>query len=280
MKTEEIDECFEFARELAQENGEIVKNAFFKPKNVDTKSNPSDLVTETDRLVEKNILEKIKAKYPNHKLIGEESFQGANSILLTDEPTWVIDPIDGTSNFVTGFPFVAVVIGFIFKKQPVFGVVFNPILNEMFSAQKEKGSFLNGEKISVKKTKEINDSVILSGFSSGRNYEHLAKVQNNLESILMSPAIGIRMIGSTACAMTMVAAGKADAYFGARFHIWDICAPSIILTEAGGFVSDLAGKKLNLMNRQIISACSNELINKIAAKITPIEIPDPDGKYE
>jgi len=280
MKVEEIDEAFKFARKLALENGEIVKNAFHKPKNVDTKSNPSDLVTETDRLVEKNILAAIKAKYPTHKLIGEESFVGPNSITLTDDPTWVIDPIDGTSNFVTGFPYVAVVIGFLYKKQPFFGVVFNPILDEMFSAQKEKGSFLNGEKIVVKNTEEINDSVILSGFSSGRNYDHLAKTRNNLESVLMNPAIGIRMLGSTACAMTMVAAGRADAYFGARFHIWDICAPSIIVTEAGGFVSDLAGDELNLMNRQIISACTSELINKIAGKITPIEIPDPDGKLE
>lgn len=121
----------------------------------------------------------------------------------------MIDPIDGTSNFVTGFPYVAVVIGLVLKKEPVFGVVFNPILGEMFTACKDKGSFLNGEKIKVKSTKDINNSVILSGFSSGRNYEHLAKVRNNLESVLMNPAIGIRMLGSTACAMTMVAAGRA-----------------------------------------------------------------------
>ena len=121
----------------------------------------------------------------------------------------MIDPIDGTSNFVTGFPYVAVVIGFVLDKEPVFGVVFNPILDEMFTGCKGKGSFLNGHPIRVKSTTEINDSVILSGFSSGRNHEHLAKVRNNLESILMNPAIGIRMLGSTACAMTMVAAGRA-----------------------------------------------------------------------
>jgi len=137
----DIDEAFAFARKLALENGEIVKNAFHKPKNVDTKSNPSDLVTETDRLVEKNILEAIRAKYPTHKLIGEESFVGPMSITLTDEPTWVIDPIDGTSNFVTGFPYVAVVIGLVLKQEPVFGVVFNPILGEMFTGCKDKGSF-------------------------------------------------------------------------------------------------------------------------------------------
>ena len=120
----------------------------------------------------------------------------------------MIDPIDGTSNFVTGFPYVAVVIGLLLNKEPVFGVVFNPILGELFSARKGHGSFLNGNQIFVKKTTELNESVVLSGFSSGRNYENLAKVRGNLEAILMNPAIGIRMLGSTACAMTIVAAGR------------------------------------------------------------------------
>ena len=108
MNEAEIDEMFEFTRDLARECGEVVKTAFFLPKEVVTKSSAVDLVTETDQKVEKTIIEAINKKYPNHEIIGEESTAAGKAVVLTDRPTWVIDPVDGTTNFVCGFPYTAV----------------------------------------------------------------------------------------------------------------------------------------------------------------------------
>jgi len=178
----------------------------------------------------------------NHKIIGEET---SNKPELTDSPTWVIDPVDGTTNFVSGSPYVAVCIGFMVNKKIQCGVVYNPILDECFSARLGCGATLNDKKISVKKPNKLKDSLILTGSSASRNQERADKIFDNIQEVVMNPCLGIRMVGSTACAMTMVACGRADAYFGAGFHIWDIVAAEIVLTEAGGVTTSLQGMSKN-----------------------------------
>ena len=143
MDEKEIEEMFEFTRDLARKCGEMVKTAFYLPKEVVTKSSAVDLVTETDQKVEKTIIEAIKKKYENHEIIGEESTAAGKPVILTDRPTWVIDPVDGTTNFVCGFPYIAVCIGVMINKVPVVGVVYNPIMDHMYSAIKGKGATLN-----------------------------------------------------------------------------------------------------------------------------------------
>jgi len=275
MESVEIAELFVFMKQMAFISGDMIKEAYDKPKNVDTKSSAADLVTETDRAVEDYIIGAIKEAYPNHQIIGEETSEKPQ---LTNEPTWVIDPVDGTTNFISGMPYIAVCIGFMLDKQIQCGVVFNPILDEFFSARRGCGAKLNDKTITVKPQAPLSQAVILTGSSSSRTEERCNKVFANVQSVCLAPCRGIRMIGSTACAITMVARGQADGYFGAGFHIWDIVAAEIILTEAGGVNTSLSGEEINYCNRQCIAASSIDLAKEIASRLEH-EISDtPDGE--
>ncbi|XP_053414388.1 inositol monophosphatase 1 isoform X2 [Nycticebus coucang] len=144
-------ECMDYAVTLARQAGEVVCEAIKNEKNVMLKSSPADLVTVTDQKVEKMLISSIKEKYPSHSFIGEESVAAGEKCVLTDNPTWIIDPIDGTTNFVHRFPFVAVSIGFVVNKKIEFGVVYSCVEDKMYTARKGKGAFCNGQKLQVSK---------------------------------------------------------------------------------------------------------------------------------
>ncbi|PNJ54286.1 IMPA1 isoform 11, partial [Pongo abelii] len=142
-------ECMDYAVTLARQAGEVVCEAIKNEMNVMLKSSPVDLVTATDQKVEKMLISSIKEKYPSHSFIGEESVAAGEKSILTDNPTWIIDPIDGTTNFVHRFPFVAVSIGFAVNKKIEFGVVYSCVEGKMYTARKGKGAFCNGQKLQV-----------------------------------------------------------------------------------------------------------------------------------
>ncbi|PKC69235.1 inositol monophosphatase [Rhizophagus irregularis] len=143
-----LEEYLEFAISLVQECGQIIleasKERYSKINKIYEKGeNPSDLVTETDKIVEELIKSKLNSKFPDHKFVGEETAAAGNHHGLTDEPTWIVDPIDGTTNFIHGFPFVAVCIGLTIDKEPVVCAAFNPFLNQLYTARKGNGAYLN-----------------------------------------------------------------------------------------------------------------------------------------
>nr|XP_017196905.1 inositol monophosphatase 1 isoform X2 [Oryctolagus cuniculus] len=142
-------ECMDYAVTLARQAGEVVREALKNEMNVMIKSSPADLVTATDQKVEKMLIASIKEKYPSHSFIGEESVAAGEKSTLTNNPTWIIDPIDGTTNFVHRFPFVAVSIGFVVNKKMEFGVVYSCIEDKMYTGRKGKGAFCNGQKLQV-----------------------------------------------------------------------------------------------------------------------------------
>uniref|UniRef100_A0A8C4MSB5 Inositol-1-monophosphatase n=1 Tax=Equus asinus TaxID=9793 RepID=A0A8C4MSB5_EQUAS len=142
-------ECMDYAVTLARRAGEVVRDALKNEMNVMIKSSPADLVTSTDQKVEKMLISSIKEKYPSHSFIGEESVAAGEKSVLTDNPTWIIDPIDGTTNFVHRFPFVAVSIGFVVNKKMEFGVVYSCVEDKMYTGRKGKGAFCNGQKLQV-----------------------------------------------------------------------------------------------------------------------------------
>uniref|UniRef100_A0A2I3GE31 Inositol-1-monophosphatase n=1 Tax=Nomascus leucogenys TaxID=61853 RepID=A0A2I3GE31_NOMLE len=142
-------ECMDYAVTLARQAGEVVCEAIKNEMNVMLKSSPVDLVTATDQKVEKMLISSIKEKYPFHSFIGEESVAAGEKSILTDNPTWIIDPVDGTTNFVHRFPFVAVSIGFAVNKKIEFGVVYSCVEDKMYTARKGKGAFCNGQKLQV-----------------------------------------------------------------------------------------------------------------------------------
>ena len=238
------EEILDKVKEIALKAGEFIKKSFDSREIITSSleikdSNSTDLVTEVDKNVEKIIFDSLKELYPNFKLVGEETVSSSESkkVDLKDTPTFVVDPLDGTTNFVHGFPFVCISIGLVVKKEPMLGVIYNPILNEMYWGIKNKGSFLNNKKLPlINKTPIISlqESLFIIEFGIYFGKEKLEKIIDNIKKMLSIPSHGIRCLGSTALDIMQVAKGSADFFFSVGFHAWDVAAAKVILNESGG----------------------------------------------
>ncbi|XP_044981248.1 inositol-phosphate phosphatase isoform X3 [Hordeum vulgare subsp. vulgare] len=206
------------AVDAAKSAGEIIRKSFYLTKNVEHKGQV-DLVTETDKACEDLIFNHLRMLYPDHKFIGEETSAALGSTDdLTYDPTWIVDPLDGTTNFVHGFPFVCVSIGLTIGKIPTVGVVYNPIMNE----------------VGTKRDKSTLDD------TTNRINKLLFKIRS------------IRMCGSLALNMCGVACGRLDLCYEIGFGgPWDVAAGALILKEAGGFVFDPSGDEFDLMAQRM-----------------------------
>lgn len=273
-------ECMEFAVQVARKAGAVVCAALKEDISVMVKSSPADLVTATDQKVEEMIISSIKEKYPSHSFIGEESVAAGQGSTLTDDPTWIIDPIDGTTNFVHRFPFVAVSIGFAVNKQVEFGVVYSCVEDKMYTGRKGKGAHCNGHKLQVSGQKDITKSMIITELGSNRKPEVIKIILSNMERLLCIPIHGIRAVGTAAVNMCLVATGGADAYYEMGIHCWDMAAASIIVTEAGGVVLDAKGGPFDLMSCRVIAASSKEIGERISKELQLIPLVRDDGEKE
>ncbi|XP_050531062.1 inositol monophosphatase 1-like [Daktulosphaira vitifoliae] len=257
-----LHECLELVTRLSRQAGKLIKTRINQKKMIETKASSIDFVTETDQEVEKMLIEGIKHKYPTHKFIGEESFAAGIKENLTNEPTWVIDPVDGTTNFVHGYPNVCISIGLVIDCEAQLGVIFNPILDMFYRAIKGEGAFLNDEPIHVSNSKCLKDSLVSIEYGSVRTDEFRSIVNHNV-TYLNKNAHGIRSGGSAAWNLAMVAKGACDLYVEMGLHAWDMAAGNIIVKEAGGVIIDPAGCEFELMNRRILAAASKELADEI-----------------
>ncbi|XP_058032463.1 inositol monophosphatase 1 [Ahaetulla prasina] len=271
------EECMNHAVALARKAGEVIREALKEEVTVMIKSSPADLVTVTDQKVENMIISSIKEKYPSHSFIGEESVAAGAGSILTDNPTWIIDPIDGTTNFVHRFPFVAVSIGFVVKKQMEFGIVYSCVEDKMYTARKGKGAFCNGHKLQVSKQREITKALLVSELGSDRNPEVIKTVLSNMQKLLSIPIHGIRAVGTAAINMCLVATGGADAYYEMGIHCWDMAGAGIIILEAGGVLLDISGGPFDLMSRRIIAANCQAIAERIAKEIQTIPFQRDDA---
>ncbi|XP_078143807.1 inositol monophosphatase 1-like [Centroberyx gerrardi] len=251
----------------AREAGAVVREALQDEMKVMMKSSSVDLVTQTDQKVEKLIIQSVKEKFPTHQFIGEESVAAGAACVLTDSPTWIIDPIDGTTNFVHGYPFVAVSIGFAVNKQVEFGVVYSCIEDKMFTARRGKGAFCNGRPLQVSDQKEISQSIISTEFGSSRDPEAVDHIFSSMRKILCIPVHGMRGAGTAAVNMCLVASGCVEAYYEIGIHVWDIAAGSLIVSEAGGVLMDVGGGELDLMSRRVVAANSRSIAERIVREI-------------
>ncbi|ESN93519.1 hypothetical protein HELRODRAFT_88652, partial [Helobdella robusta] len=249
----------------------VIRKGFFENKEVSVKENFADLVTETDQAVEKLVINHLKSKFQNHCFIGEESASAEKGqhIILTDAPTWIIDPIDGTTNFVHKFPFCCISLALMVNKVIEFGIVYNSVTNEIFSAKRGQGAFLNGNKISVSQVKELKDALVCAEIGSSRDDATLTVKFDNMKKII-EKAHGIRCQGSAALNMCYVACGRADAYFEFGPHIWDFAAGEIIVKEAGGVVFSTDGSPVDLLARKVLCSSSKELSCSITKLIQDI----------
>ncbi|XP_041454412.1 inositol monophosphatase 1-like [Lytechinus variegatus] len=268
---EDVMNFLEAAVDVARLAGQKIKEAYLLEKRVEIKSSAADLVTETDQLVEKKIIGTLQEKFPDHCFIGEESVAAGQKIELTDAPTWIIDPVDGTTNFVHSFPFVAVCIGLAINKNLVAGVVYNAILDEMFTAIRGKGAYCNDAQIHCSGQEDIKQSLVMTEIGSSRKQEHIDAKLKNIEAIVKNGVHGVRSLGSAALNMCHVARGDSDLYVEYGIHCWDMAASAVILEEAGGVCADPKGGPLDIMSRQIICGSSQKLVDTVSQLLTHID---------
>nr|BBI29712.1 L-galactose-1-P phosphatase [Malpighia glabra] len=237
----------------ARKAGEAIREGFYQTKCVEHKGQV-DLVTETDKACEDIVFGLLKQHYPNHKFIGEETVAASGTFELTDEPTWIVDPIDGTTNFVHGFPYVCVSIGLTIGKVPTVGVVYNPIMEELFTAIHGKGAFLNGNPIKVSSQAELITSLLVAEDVPNHDKPIVDAMTNGINSML--PKVrSIRMLGSCALDLCGVACGRVDLFYLTGFGgPWDVAGGAVIVTEAGGCIFDPSGKDFDLISRRVAAS--------------------------
>jgi len=247
--------AFKCACEAANEAGKVLKKYWGKDHQIAKKQGDSDLVTEADGEAEKVVIEIIKKYYPEHGILAEES----GAFESDSEYLWVIDPLDGTTNYAHNLPFSAVSIALLKNGDPILGVVYNPLLEEFFSAQKGQGAYLNNKAISVSKIDQLKNSVFVTGFP----YDRTENRHNNyLEFCYFTHLTqGVRRFGAAAIDLCYVAMGRFDGFWEQKLSIWDIAAGVLILEEAGGKVSDYKLEKSYLKSGEIIA--TNSLLHQI-----------------
>ncbi len=250
-----IKTCMKASRSLIRDFGEI------ENLQVSTKG-PGDFVTSADKRTEKILIEEIQKAHPEHGIITEETGIINKSNV---EKKWIIDPIDGTMNFLNGIPQFAISIAYEEKGKIICGVIFNPILNEMFVAEKGNGAYLNNSRIRVSNKKKIKDALLVTGGPKGNS-----KIKNKIfsEYINVSNNVSnVRKFGSAALDMAYVACGRFDGYWQRELNYWDIAAGIIILKEAGGFINFFDEDNNNPLKKNIIASNSNihnELLDLIS----------------
>jgi myo-inositol-1(or 4)-monophosphatase len=198
----------------------------------------SDFVTEVDRAAEAAIIETLKQAYPSHEILAEES--GASRPDGGAEYTWIIDPLDGTTNFIHGFPQYAVSIGLQHNGQITQAVVYDPTRNELFTATRGRGAFLNDRRIRVSRRAKLSESLIGTGFPF-RKLDHLDEYVRMFKLITEQTA-GIRRPGAAALDLAYVACGRLDGFWEFGLSPWDMAAGSLLILEAGGLIGDFDGE--------------------------------------
>ncbi|TRY98054.1 hypothetical protein DNTS_004432 [Danionella cerebrum] len=268
---EDWSECLDVAVQVARRAGQVVSCAVNQEKQVSSKSTPTDLVTETDHQVEELIISTLRQKYPTHRFIGEESAAAGGRCELSDAPTWIIDPIDGTCNFVHSFPMVAVSIGFAVRRELEFGVIYHCFEGTLFTGRRGHGAFCDGVRLHVSRESEMSKALILTEIGAKRDPATLDVFLGNMRRILSAPTHGVRIVGSSTLALCQVASGAAEGYYQYGLHCWDIAAAAVIIREAGGCVMDTTGAPLDLMSRRVVAAGTPEIAESVLKLLQPID---------
>ena len=225
---------------------------------------PNDYVSEVDRAAENAIIEILLEAYPGHAILAEES--GREHGAKHSEYTWIIDPLDGTTNFLHGFPVYAVSIGLAFRGKVEQGVVYDPTRNDLFFASKGRGAFLNDRRLRVSKRTRITDALIGTGFPfrKGDNFKRYVKMFEEV----MQHCAGLRRPGAAALDLCYVAAGYYDGFFETGLNPWDVAAGSLIITEAGGLIGNFTGEADYLYQREVVAG-NPKVYGQLVQILTP-----------
>lgn len=241
-----MQELLETAEVAARKAGQYIMASMSNLGQVDEKGR-ADLVTSVDRGSEEIIIGEIRKKYPGHAILAEESGENSSS----GDIRWVIDPIDGTTNFVHGYPFFCISIAVQNEEKTVAALVFDPFHDEMFSAMQGRGARLNQTPISVSQTAELSASLLATGFPyrSGEQWQHSMALFRDF----YARTHGVRRDGAAALDLCYVAAGRFDGFWEYELNPWDVAAGILIVQEAGGTTTDFQGRPSTIFDRQILA---------------------------
>ena len=243
---------------IIKKAGKILKAGFYADKDITFKAK-KDLVTEYDIAVETYLKKKFSKKFKDFNIIAEES-DNAN---IEFNNTIIIDPIDGTTNFVNGVPHTAISVGVYKNKKPYLAVVYNPILDELYTAKIGKGAFLNGKKLKVSHENDFQKSLLATGFpyTSNTNADDLNDVLKKIK-VILPLCQDLRRLGAASLDLCYIAKGTFEGYYEMNLKAWDVSAGILILTEAGGVVSNINGDEYTLFEDKYLVASNGKIHKK------------------
>jgi len=264
------------AVKAARKAGAIINRASLDIDRVRiSRKDRNDFVTEVDEACERVIIETLTQAYPSHGFLGEESgLTGASAASKASEYVWVIDPLDGTTNFIHGMPVYCVSIGLLHKGQVTQAVVYDPSRDELFVASKGKGAFLNDRRIRVSKQDRLEGALVGTGFP----FKRQAQIDLYLSMFkeISEKAAGLRRPGAAAIDLAYVAAGRYDAFFEMGLMPWDAAAGSLLITEAGGFVGNFKGESDYLFAENILAG-TPKVFAQMVGVLSGYSLPEPQG---
>ncbi len=243
------------AIQAALKAGEILRRGFQTHFQVTSKPGIHNLVTEYDNAAEKSIISTILQHYPSHSILAEES--GEEHTKQGADVLWIIDPLDGTVNFAHQIPVFSVSIAVAVHQDVYIGVIYNPLLHELFVAEKAKGAYLNGERLRVSSVDQLIKAFMATGFPYNVNTNPMHCIDRFAE--MQAKGIPIRRQGSAALDLAYVAAGRFDAFWELNLNAWDIAAGKLLVEEAGGKVTQYDGSKFSIFSDKMLLATNGHL---------------------
>jgi myo-inositol-1(or 4)-monophosphatase len=250
------------AVQAARSSSKIVLDALDRLDTITVEEKtPNNFVTSVDKAVEREIIRHISETYPEHQFLSEELY--TETALHDKDSFWIIDPLDGTTNFMHGFPHFAISIAYYEAGQVQCGVVYDPVANELFTAIRGKGARLNQQRLRVSKRKKLAGSLLSVGFPCRTPEKQ--QFFMTLITDLFKEVSGIRKTGSAALDLAYVAAGRFDALIDSDLKLWDTAAASLLVTESGGIVSDFSGNSDGIHSNEIM--CANPTLHNQLSKM-------------
>lgn len=241
-----LNRVSDIAIEIARETGALVLDGAARAKTIETKSSAIDIVTSYDKEAEALIIERLRAAFPEHGYFAEEGEYGKNA---EDGYVWYIDPIDGTNNFAHGIPFFAISMALYRGREALFGLVYDPVREEVFHAAAGRGAYLTtgdgrSKRLAVSQAENLVQCLLASGFP----YDRHTSEQNNVVQFaaFLKRAQGLRRMGAAALDLAYVAAGRLDGYWEYKLSSWDVAAGVLLVEEAGGVVTEIDGRPFRL----------------------------------
>ncbi|NGX50231.1 MAG: Inositol-1-monophosphatase [Chlamydiae bacterium] len=246
----------------AMKAGEMLRKGFGTPMKFETKEGRHNLVTEWDQRVEELIIEFIKSHFPEHAFLAEESGESGKG---QGGIQWIIDPLDGTVNFAHKIPMFSISIAAVFQSEILAGIIYHPMMNELFIAEKGNGAYLNGERLKVTETAVLDSAIVATGFPYNVHENPLCCLDHFSHFAKMG--IPLRRLGSAALDLAYLAAGRFDSFWEVSLNPWDYAAGKLLIEEAGGMFTDFEGNPLSSLTEGAVVASNGILHDQMVKNI-------------